>query len=130
MERNRHPATGSGSSVQLGGERTEPTPKRQIAQRNDCQPAMDAISVFAPWSGPEDRPLRMRLHRAGTAAVARATRSKHGNARQVFWLAAQMAQARTFARVDVDHLQDGIAAVSYLFLAANIIERTELPDVD
>jgi len=91
---------------------------------------IDSVAALMPWSGPEDRPLRMRLHRAGIVAVARATRSKYGNARQIFWLAAQMAQARTFARVDVDHLQDGIAAVSYLFLAANIIERTELTDVD
>lgn len=116
--------------VQHGSEPPKPNPKQQIAQRNVCEQAMDAISVFAPWAGPDDRPLRVRLQRAGAAAAARATRSKHGKARVLFWTAADIAHERTLARVGVDHLTDGIAAISYIFLAAGIVERTEAPDVE
>ncbi|WP_458389525.1 hypothetical protein [Sphingomonas sp. F9_3S_D5_B_2] len=48
----------------------------------------------------------------------------------MFWTAADIAHERTFARIPIEHLNDGIAAISYLFLAANIIERTEAPDAD
>jgi hypothetical protein len=89
---------------------------------------LDPITALMPWAGPEDKPFRLRLHRAGARATARATRSKHGKARVLFWTAADIAHERTFARADVDHLKDGIAAISYLFLAANIIERTEAAD--
>ncbi len=105
-------------------------PDRHRRSLTSTPEPLDPIAVFAPWSGPADRPLRQRLHRAGTMATARATRSKHGGARALFWQAAQAAQARTFARIDVAQLEDGIRLITYLFLAANIIERTETPDAD
>ena len=90
--------------------------------------AADAIAVFAPWAGPEDRPLRLRLHRAQASAQARASRSRHGNARTIYWLAAQLAGGRIFARLDAAELRDAIDNMSRLFLVAGWIERTEAPD--
>ncbi len=130
MERNRHPATGSGSSVHLGGEPPEPTSNQQIAQRNDCRAAMDAISVFAAWSGEAERALRVRLHRAGNSATARATRSKHGSARALYWLAAQLASERVFARMPDAELMTTIDNLARIFLVAGWIERTDAPDAE
>jgi ABC-type branched-subunit amino acid transport system substrate-binding protein len=113
----------AGASDKLAGSSEVST-----SQTPQSQSAADAVAVFAPWSGPRDRPVRLRLHRAQAAATARASRSKHGTARTLFWIAAQMAGARIFARIDADQLQDAIDNMSRLFLVAGYIERTEAPD--
>jgi hypothetical protein len=88
------------------------------------------VAVFAPWAGPTDRPLRLRLHRAQAAATARATRSKHGNARSLYWLAAQLAAERVFARIGTDELNETILNLGQLFMVAGWIERSEAPDAE
>lgn len=90
---------------------------------------IDPIAALMPWSGPKDRPLRLRLHNAGARAVARAMRSQHADARQLLWLAAEICQERTFARIDVDELNDTLSAITRLWLIVNFIERTGEPDV-
>ena len=130
MLKNRRPAKGDGSDCQRGSDSSEPTPKQQIAQCNDCPPAMDAISVFAPWSGEAERALRIRIHRARDSATARATRCKHGDARSLFWIAAQLASARVFARMPDEELMETIDNLARLFLVAAWIERTDAPDAE
>lgn len=90
----------------------------------------DAVSVFAPWCGEAERALRIRVHRARDTATARATRCKHGNARTIYWLAAQMASARVFARMPAEDLNQAIDNLARLFLVAGWIERSEAPDAE
>jgi hypothetical protein len=94
----------------------------------DGQQSLDPISALMPWATPEEKPLRLRLHRAGATAVARATRSRHGKARVIFWLAADICRERTFARLDIADLQESIEMIARLFVVANFIERAETED--
>ena len=96
----------------------------------EAGPPLDAVSVFAPWCDETERGLRIRIHRARDSATARATRCKHGEARAIYWLAAQMASARVFARMPAESLKETIDNLSRLFLVAGWIERTEAPDVE
>jgi hypothetical protein len=72
--------------------------------------------------------LRLRIHKARDLATARASRSKHGDARLLYWLAAQRAGARVFARVDEDELRETIMELTRLFQTAGSIERRDAPD--
>ena len=81
----------------------------------------DAVATFAPWSDANERALRIRIHRARDSATARATRCKHGNARQIYWLAAQLASARVFARMTDAELMQTIENLARLFLVAGWI---------
>lgn len=92
------------------------------------QQQITAADVFAPWAGPEERALRVRIHRARDVAQARASRSKHGRAKQVYWIAAQMAGDWVFCRTEIDLLKDVLASLARLFLVAGSIERLETPD--
>lgn len=93
------------------------------------QPASaDAVGIFAPWCGDGERALRLRIHRARDVATARATRSKHGSARNLYWQASELASARVFARIPEDDLRETINNLARLFLVAGWIERTEAPD--
>lgn len=114
-----------GPDVQLGGERLEPTPNQQIAQCNDCPPAMDAIDVFAPGADIVEKALRRRLAKAQAAGSARAERSNSDDARCLWWQASQVASAWTFARASKDELTDVLRAASMMFCAANVFERLE-----
>ena len=91
---------------------------------------LDPITVFAPWCGPDERGLRIRIHRARDSATARATRCKHGNARTILWIAAHLAADRVFARMPNEDLKETLENLARLFLVAAWIERTEEPDVD
>jgi len=91
---------------------------------------IDAVAVFAPWCDDAERALRVRIHKARDAAQARAIRSKHGRARTLYWVAAQMAGDWVFCRAPNEDLNDILAALSRLFLVAGSIERLEAPDVD
>ncbi len=122
--KNPHAVQGAGASNGLASRHEVPS---RTASQIQPTPA-DAISVFAPWAGPDDRPLRLRLHRAQTVATARATRSRHGRARILYWLAADLAGERTFARTSPDDLKDTLAALARLFLTAGWIERSEASD--
>jgi hypothetical protein len=90
----------------------------------------DAVGVFAPWCDEVERDLRLRIHKARDSATAKATRCKHGNARTIYWLAAQMASERVFARMLVDDLKATIDNLARLFLVAGWIERSEAPDAE
>jgi Ni,Fe-hydrogenase III component G len=97
----------------------------------DSQPApADAVTVFAPWCGEAERALRIRIHRARDSATARGTRSRHGDARTIYWIAAQIASAWVFARASEDSLKETIGNLASLFLVAGWIERTEAADVE
>ncbi len=90
----------------------------------------DPISAFAPWAGPEERALRLRLHKARDIAQSRACRSKHGGARSLYWMAAQMAGDWVFARSAPETLKDVLQALCRLFEVAGAFERLEARDVD
>ncbi len=109
-----------------GSERSEPTQNVPVTQPLHA----DAVATFAPWSDANERTLRIRIHRARDSATARATRCKHGNARQIYWLAALLASERVFARMPDADLRDTIANLARLFLVAGWIERTEAPDAE
>ncbi len=104
---------------------SEPDPP---AEKKSGTPPIDAIATFAPWASENERALRRRIHRAHGSAMARAQRSRHGRARAIFWLAAQMSGDWTFARAATEDLEDVLKTLSYLFLAAGAIERVEAPD--
>ena len=86
---------------------------------------LDAVGVFAPWAAPDERALRLRIHRARDAAQARAIRSKHEGAQAVYWLAAQFAGRWVFQRASADQLQEVIKGVTWQFLFAGLLERME-----
>ncbi len=89
---------------------------------------LSPIDVFAPWSGPEERGLRLRIHKARDIAQARAIRSTHERARSIYWIAAALAGAWVFTRAPIDDLNEILAGLNRLFLAAGMIERLEAPD--
>lgn len=91
---------------------------------------LDPVAHFAPWAGEAERTLRLRIHQARDTATARATRSKHSDARTIYWLAAQMASARVFARMANEDLKEAIENLARLFLIAGWIERAEAPDAE
>jgi hypothetical protein len=72
----------------------------------------------------------MRIHRARDSATARATRSRHGDARTIYWIAAQLASARVFARASEESLKETIDNLASLFLVAGWIERAEAADAE
>jgi hypothetical protein len=87
--------------------------------------------LFAPWCGPKEAALRQRIHKAWCAAVTAASCSKHANARIALWLAADLAEARVFARFPADELNELKATLNHLaglFRTARWIERTEASD--
>ena len=109
-----------------GSERAEPS---TIASGTH----LDAVSLFAPWCGPEEAALRQRIHRAWCNAVTAATRSQHANDRIAFWLAADLAEARVFARLPGDELSELKTTLNHLaglFKTARWVERTEAPDAE
>ena len=114
----------AGAPVVHGSEPVESTRNLTATQRN----SVAAVTHFAPWAGDDERALRVRVHRARDIAQARACRSKHGRARSVYWIAAQMAGDWVFARAPNDDLQCILETLSRLFLAAGAIERLEAPD--
>ena len=122
---SRRPGEGTGSGVHCGEQR-EP----KLHQRSAQDGPIDAVGVFAPWAGADERALRVRIHRARDSATARATRCKHGEARTLYWIAAQMASARVFARMPNEELTDTIDNLARLFLVAGWLERTEAPDAE
>src|SRR4051794_39680073 len=90
--------------------------------------SLTAVDIFAPWSGADERALRLRIHRARDIAQARAGRSKHTRARAVYWIAAQLAGDWVFARAPNESLEGVLEALSRLFLVAGTLERLEVPD--
>jgi hypothetical protein len=91
--------------------------------------AADAVDLFMPGCDATERALRVRIHRARDVAVARATRSRHGAAREIFWLAARSAELRVFAYASEAELRETIDNLARMFLVANWVERTEMRDV-
>lgn len=110
-----------GASASLAGDTEASTPK-------PAQTQLHAVDVFAAWSEGDERTLRIRIHNARDIAQARACRSKHGRARTIYWLAAQMAADWVFKRAAVGDLKDVIDNLTRLFLVAGSTERMEAPD--
>lgn len=101
------------------------------ASNQKCQgSALDAITRFAPWAGEAERSLRIRIHRARDTATARATRCRHIDARTIYWIAADIASGRVFARMPNEHLQEAIQNLARLFLVAGWIERVEASNAE
>jgi len=94
------------------------------AQQTDAQ--LTPVDVFAPWSGPEERSLRLRLHKAQTVATAIAAREDNGDARSLYYHAGQVASAWVFRRVvDRAQLERVLWGVNQLFLAADHFRQAE-----
>lgn len=91
---------------------------------------MTAVDAFAPWAAGEERALRLRIHKARDVAQSRGSRSRHGRARTIYWIAAQYAGDWVFQRAPTEDLEEVIKGVSWLFLFAGLVERSEAPDVD
>lgn len=123
--RNPH-AEGAGASNRLAALGERPTRKTPEIQRTPA----DAIALFVPGADETERALRVRIHRARDAATARATHSKHGGARSLFWQAAQLAAMRVFAPLSSEDLKETVDNLARLFLVAGWIERTEAPDAE
>ena len=124
--KNPHAKDGTGASQWLARRPEVPTQNAPSTQPD----AADAVAVFAPWCGATERALRIRVHRARDTATARATRCRHGAAREIFWLAARSAELRVFARASEDELRETIDNLARLFMVGGWIERTETPDGD
>lgn len=122
---SRRPGEGDGSAiVDPAGRHSEPNASKATSQ------PLDPIAIFAPWAADAERALRLRIYRARDTATAKATRCKHGNARQLLWLAAQLAAERVFARMPNGDLKETIENLARLFLVAGWIERSEAPDAE
>ena len=94
-------------------------PIREIA------PPLDPIDTFMPWADDEEKALRRRVRWTHHAAGARGQRSPSGNARTVFWLAAQTASAWTTAHANKEELQLVLHTCSQLLIAGNNYEILE-----
>jgi hypothetical protein len=114
-------AQGAGP-VSLGSDAHPSTPKTPPQQR------LDPIDVFAPWADDDEKALRRRIHRAQAAATTRASRSRHGRARQLYWWAATLAADWQFQRAPITDLSEILAGLARIFLTAGMIERLEAPD--
>ena len=102
--------------------------KRSAPENQPIDPELHAVDIYAPWCASFERQLRIRVHRARDIAQARACRSKHGRARSLYWMAAQMAGDWVFRRAPNEDLEEILAALSRLFLVAGATERLEAPD--
>jgi hypothetical protein len=84
------------------------------------------IDVFAPWAGGEERALRIRIHKAQIVAAARATSETNRTARDIYAIAAEVAQSWVFRRVDDISLIERVCrALCQLFLAADNIVQVD-----
>jgi hypothetical protein len=92
---------------------------------------IDAVAVFAPWAGPEERALRVRIHKAQTIALKRAALERNSRARSLYYVAAELAAAWVYHRVDdVGLLQRVLWALCQMFMAAGHIVVVEGADAD
>lgn len=105
-----------------------PPNTRPISGATEAQRELHAVDVFADLDGAGERPLRIRIYKARDRLMARANRSKHGRARQFYWLGAQLAADWVFTRATVEDLEEILAGLTRIFLAAQMIERLEAPD--
>lgn len=122
--KNPHAVQGAGASNRLASRHEVPTSLTSQIQ----PPVPDAVSVFAPWAGEQEKLLRRRLRNAWTIASARGARSRSGNARQLYWQVAMVASEWTFARASLADLKDIADGLVRMFVAANVFERVEGPD--
>jgi hypothetical protein len=117
--RNPH-AAGAGASNRLDSR--DETPTRNTAE---IQPKLDPIDIFMPWADDEEKALRKRVRWTHHAAAARGDRSPSGEARTVFWLAAQTASGWTTARASKEQLWLVLHTCSQLLMAGNNYELLE-----
>lgn len=89
---------------------------------------LDPIETFCIGESDSKRSLRRRIHVCNASAAARATEATCGDARSIFWQAAQLAGAWTFRPASEAQLEDAIKALRYLYQAADLIERLEPAD--
>jgi hypothetical protein len=127
-ERRETPASKTGAPIcQLGGDNGEDSIGAQTRQP-PFEP-LSPIDFHLPCIGMQERALRVRIHKARDLSQARASRSKHGRARVLYWVAAQLSSDWVFARgATDDDLNEILAALSLLFIVAGKIERLEAPD--
>ena len=85
----------------------------------------DAVALYVPGAGPEERTLRLRIHRARDFACARAGRSSHPYARAVYQLIEDIASDLVFTRSNEGKLFGTINVLALLIRAANAFEELE-----
>ena len=90
-------------------------------------PILDPIEALRPWGTPEEKALRRRLHKAWALGAAKATNTKSGAGRQLYWLTAQVASDWTFAPRSEADLKEMADCLVRLFMCANVFERLEGP---
>jgi hypothetical protein len=96
------------------------------------EPSPGPVEVFAPWAGPEERALRLRIHKAQTIAAKRASFiERNARARNLYYDASSLALAWVFRRVDdIGDLERILWALNQMFMAASHIAIVEGPDVE
>ena len=93
------------------------------------QRPLDLIDLNAPWAGQEERGLRRQIHRAGAVATAKAMRERNGRARELYWVASEVARTWTFRRVDdLARLERIIRGLCQVYMAADNFKQEEGPD--
>jgi len=122
----RNPRVTAGASNRPATEEEFSEPKTAASQTT----LANSVSTFAPWCDETELGLRIRVHRARDSATARATRCKHAGARDLYWLAAQLASERVFARMSNEELKETIDNLARLFLTAGWIERADTRDAE
>lgn len=84
---------------------------------------------FAPWAGERERAFRLRIREAQTIALKRGSFVKQRRARELYYIAAEIAAAWQFQRVDdVEVLERVLWALSAIFMAASHIRVIEPAD--
>lgn len=82
-----------------------------------------------PWAGEREHGFRLRILKAETIALKRASLTKQRRARALYYVGAELAAAWIERRVDdVDVLERVLWALSQLFMAAGHIVVVEPPD--
>ena len=123
MKQNPRAVSGArGSEVDPAGRRSDPKSSTPSAQ------PLDPVGKNTAWAGPEERALRLRMHKARDRAQARAVRTKHSRARAAYWLAAQFAGDWVFQRAPIEDLEEVVKGLTWAFLLAGLFERLEDPD--
>jgi hypothetical protein len=88
-----------------------------------CVPeSADPVAAFMPWLGENERQLRRRILRCQQTSATSARTAGSDRARGLYWTACEIAGETAFAPASPEHLQDVIATLTRLFMAAGAIE--------
>ena len=123
MERESRPQAGDGFDDPLARGPSKPSHKSPSTQS-----ALDPIRAFLPCRPESEYRLRHRIDRIAVMAASAPTRTTHGHARSIYWIANDLANGWRLRAASEQELIDVIHALAMVLAAARSVERTEAVD--